>query len=59
MIGLVWDYDSSHIKIYAEGIRKIIYFKDDKEFYDMCEKGMRINVDVIFDNNSDEILEFL
>ena len=59
MVGLVWDYDSSHIKIYAENIRKVIYFKDDKEFYDMFEKGMRINADVIFDNETDEILEFL
>lgn len=59
MIGLVWDYNRSHIKIMAENIRKVIYFKDDKEFYDLCEKGMRINADVIFDNDTDEILEFL
>lgn len=57
MIGLVWDYNDSHIKIMAEGIRKIIYFKDDDEFQDMCQRGMRINADVIF--YDDEILEFL
>mgnify|MGYP000971727261 FL=1 len=57
MIGLVYDYDSFHIKIMAENIRKIIYFKDSKEFQDMCNRGMRINADVIFD--TDEILEFL
>lgn len=57
MIGLVYDYDSLHIKIMAENIRKIIHFKDDAEFWDMCNKGMRINADVIFQD--DEIIEFL
>ncbi len=57
MIGLVYDYDSFHIKIMAENIRKIIYFKDSKEFQDMCNRGMCINADVIF--QGDEILEFL
>lgn len=59
MIGLVWDYDRSHVKIMAENIRKIIYFKDIFEFYDLCDKGMRIGVDVIFNNETNEILEFL
>lgn len=48
-----------HIKIMGEGIRKIIYFKDDNEFYNLCDKGMRIGVDVIFNNETNEILEFL
>ncbi len=59
MIGLVYDYDNLHIKIMGEGIRKIIYFKDNNEFYDLCEKGMRIDADVIFDYETDKIVEFL
>lgn len=56
MIGLVYDYDNSHIKIMGEGIRKIIYFKDYNEFQNLCQKGMKINADVIFEDN--KIIEF-
>lgn len=58
MVGDVYDYDNLKIYIISGELRKIIFFKDYKEYQQMLEKGMRIGKSVIFDNETDKIKQF-
>lgn len=58
MTGIVWDWNSLYIKIVSGEIRKFISFKSNEEYQECLEKGMRINKQVVFDNDTDEIIKF-
>jgi len=58
MTGDVYDYDSLKIYIMSGELRKIIFFKSNEEYQECLEKGMKINKQVVFDNDTDEIDRF-
>lgn len=58
MVGDVWDYDCLKIYIISGELRKIIFFKDNEEYQNALEKGMRIGKSAIFNNDTDTIEKF-
>ena len=58
MTGTVWDYNDRYIRIMSGELRKIIFFKSNEEYQECLEKGMKINKQVVFDNDTDEIIKF-
>lgn len=58
MVGDVYDYNSLYIRIISGEKRKIIFFKSDEEYQNLLQQGMRINKQVIFDNETDKIEKF-
>lgn len=58
MVGNVYDYNSLYIRIMSGELRKIIFFKDSDEYQKYLHQGMKVNKQVIFDNETDKITKF-
>ena len=58
MVGTVCDYNERYIQILSGEKRKIMFFKSDEDYQKCLEDGMRIDSQVIFDNQTNEIKKF-
>lgn len=58
MTGTVYDFDSLKVRIMSGEKRIMIFFKSSDEYEEALEMGMRINSQVIFDNETDKIEKF-